>query len=53
MSPAFAKGPGAGVLRMVESIGMTGVIERITDLGAGRIAEKSEASSIGSRACRS
>jgi uncharacterized protein len=39
MSPAFAKGPGAGVLRMVESIGLTGVVERITDVGDGRIAE--------------
>lgn len=39
MSPAFAKGPGAGVLRMVESIGLTRVPERITDVGVGRIAE--------------
>jgi predicted TIM-barrel fold metal-dependent hydrolase len=39
MSPTFAKGPGAGVLRMVESMGMTRVPERITDVGAGRIAE--------------
>ena len=38
MSPSFARGPGAGVLRMVESIGMTGVPERIIDVGAGRIA---------------
>jgi uncharacterized protein len=39
MSPSFAKGPGAGIVRMVESIGKTGVVERLTDLGAGRIAE--------------
>src|SRR5690349_4200239 len=45
MSPAFAKGPGAGVLRMVESIGLTGVVERITDGGGGRITEMDAAGS--------
>jgi uncharacterized protein len=39
MSPSFAKGPGAGTLRMVETLGKTGILERLTDLGAGRIAE--------------
>jgi uncharacterized protein len=39
MSPSFADGPGAGILRMAESIGRRGLRERLTDLGAGRIAE--------------
>lgn len=38
MSPEFAKGPGANVLRMVESIGMAHAAQQIIDVGAGRLA---------------
>lgn len=38
MSPAFAAGPGAGIVRMVEAMGITGAGERLTDVGDGRLA---------------